>query len=238
MFRVETRLALALFFPALAASACIPEGPPTPLYVPDAAAGEAADIAAEPFADDFNRGAIGPDYDALSSAWRIQNGKLCAEGAKNQPVWLKKTIPTNARIEVEATALSPEADLKLEVWGDGKSGAAGTTYSDATSYLAIFGGWKNTLHALARLDEHGDDRLLIHVEPGSDDDRAKPVEPGQPYRLVVERKNGVTVRFSVNDVEYFAFEDGSPLTGPGHDHVGFNDWVAPVCFDNLTITPL
>jgi hypothetical protein len=223
---------------AIGAASCVPEGPPTPPYVAAKPGEGAADISGQPFADDFNRAKIGPDYEALSPAWHIDGGRLCAEGAKNQPIWLKKSIPTNARIEVEATALSAEGDLKVEVWGDGKSGASGTTYADATSYLAIFGGWKNTLHAFARLDEHGDDRLTIPVEPGSDDDRSKPVEPGQPYRLRIERKDGVTVRFSVNDVEYFEFADDLPLTGPGHDHFGLNDWVAPVCFDNLTITPL
>ena len=29
-------------------------------------------------------------------------------------------IPVNARIEVDATALSPDGDLKIEAWGDGK----------------------------------------------------------------------------------------------------------------------
>ena len=26
--------------------------------------------------------------------------------------------------------------------------------------------------------------------------------------------------------------------GAGHEHLGFNDWDAPVCFDNLKVTPL
>jgi hypothetical protein len=223
----------------LASAGCVPEGPPTPAYVPDAPAAESAtDMLVTPFFDDFNRAAIGTDYEALGSAWHIQNGRLCAEGAKNQPIWLKKRIPVNARIEVDAIALSPEGDLKVEAWGDGKSGASGTTYSDATSYIAIFGGWKNKLHVLARLDEHGDDRLSLAIVPGSDDERARPVEPGQPYHFVIERKNGSTVRFSVNGLDYFAFADPAPLTGAGHDHVGFNDWTAPVCFDNFSVSPL
>jgi len=43
---------------------------------------------------------------------------------------------------------------------------------------------------------------------------------------------------SVNDVLYFEMVDDDPLQGPGHEHFGFNDWEAPVCFDNLKISPL
>ena len=30
----------------------------------------------------------------------------------------------------------------------------------------------------------------------------------------------------------------APLAGVGHDHFGFNDWEAKVCFDNVRVTPL
>ncbi len=161
--RQPTRKSIALVCALLAEgaqAACVPEGPPTPASTaePTSTDGE-SDLLTAPFFDDFNRKAIGSDYEALSSAWHVDNGRLCAEGAKNQPIWLKRRIPVNARIEVDAIAMSPDGDLKVEAWGDGQSGASGTTYSDATSYIAIFGGWKNKLHALARLDEHGDDRF-------------------------------------------------------------------------------
>jgi hypothetical protein len=42
----------------------------------------------------------------------------------------------------------------------------------------------------------------------------------------------------VNGAEYFDFIDPEPLAGPGHEHVGFNNWEVPVCFDNLKVTPL
>ena len=54
----------------------------------------------------------------------------------------------------------------------------------------------------------------------------------------IERRDGSTLRWWVDDVLMHTFPDPSPLSGPGHDHVGFNDWLAPVCFDNLEITPL
>jgi hypothetical protein len=235
--------------PVLAhASACVPEGPPTARegtvvsdFLPNegAAADDASteELIVEPFRDDFDRATLGDDWNALSDAWVLRDGKLCAQGAKNRGVWLKKRLPTNARIEVDATALSPEGDLKVELWGDGRSGATGASYSDATSYVAIFGGWNNALHVLARLDEHGEDRLTVDVEPGSDDERARAVEPGQPYRFVFERRQGNILSWTVNGLSYFELLDEEPLVGPGHEHLGFNDWNASVCFDNLLITP-
>jgi hypothetical protein len=228
--------------PTLFAGACIPEGPatpPAPVVAPaPSPVADATSVLTERFTDTYDRTTIGPDYNVLSSAWTIREGKLCGQGARNQPVWLKRKLPVNARIEFDAVALSTEGDIKVEAWGDGKSGASGSTYSDATSYLVIFGGWKNSKHVLARLDEHGSDRQSIDVEPGNDDERARRVELGQPYHFVVERRSGTTVRWGVNGTVYFELVDEAPLTGPGHENFGFNDWDAPVCFDNLTVTPL
>jgi hypothetical protein len=218
---------------------CVPEGPRTERVEPveTSASAEVQDpLIAEPFVDDFERAELGDDYLALSDAWHIDKGRLCVAGAKNKGLWLKRRIPESARIEFDAIALSAEGDIKVELWGDGRSGASGTTYSDATGYIAIFGGWKNTKHVLARLDEHANDRLLVEVEPGSDDERARPVEVGQVYRFAVERRG--RLRWSVGNLTYFDFQDDAPLAGPGHDHFGFNGWSAPVCFDNLRILAL
>lgn len=182
---------------------------------------------------------LGPNWTSLSaSAWRIENGKLCGEGAKNHGAWLNKVLPVNARIEFDATSDSTEGDLKTEVWGDGRSGATQDSYVNATSYLAILGGWKNTVHVLARLNEHGDNRKEIKVDPTSDDPRAKPVIRGQTYRFKVERSDGKTLRWYVDGLEYLTWADSEPLVGPGHDHFGFNEWKVKVCFDNVKVTPL
>jgi hypothetical protein len=184
---------------------------------------------------------VGPDWMVTSPtlrAWRIENGKLCGQNAKNHGIWLKRTLPINARVEYDAITSSEEGDLKSEVWGDGVSAATSTSYTNATSYLAIFGGWKNTVHALARINEHGDDRKEIKVDPTSDDPRQKPVVKGQQYHIKVERTDGRTVKFYVDDLEYLTFPDAAPLTGAGHDHFGFNEWQVKVCFDNVKITPL
>ena len=190
------------------------------------------------FKDEFERDAVGEDYFATSDQYRIERGRLCVKDARNHPLWLRHRLPANARIQVEAEAASDQGDIKLEAWGDGHAAAARVSYTDATSYLAIFGGWKNRYHVLARMDEHATDRPEVVIEPGSDDPRQQPVLPGHRYRLKVERTDGRTVRFWVDDVEMLSFADPHPLQGGGHDHFAFNDWEAPVCFDHLVVEPL
>jgi hypothetical protein len=183
--------------------------------------------------------ALGPNWVAIrTNAWRIENGQLCAQNARNHPIWMTKVLPVNARIEFDAVSHSDEGDLKAEVWGDGRSYATGTSYTNASSYLTIFGGWKNSLHAIARLDEHGKDRKVVQVDRNSDDPRERPVVKGQIYRFKVERTDGKTVRWSIDGLEMLSFTDAQPLVGEGHDHFGFNEWEVKVCFDNVKVTPL
>lgn len=182
---------------------------------------------------------LGPNWiPAKTNAWRVENGKLCGQGAHNHPVWLNRVLPVNARIEFDAVSQSDEGDLKVEVWGDGRSFATSTSYTNATSYLAILGGWKNTSHVLARINEHGTDRKEIKVDKESDDPRQRPVQKGQVYHFKVERTDGKTVRWFVDGIEYLKWDDPQPLVGQGHDHIGFNEWEVKVCFDNVKVTPL
>jgi hypothetical protein len=214
--------------PAVASASSVPAVPAAPSRPPIVAVWE----------DTFDRAELGPDWVSLSPTWKVTNGRLCGRGARNKGVWLQRKLPLNARIEFDAFAESAEGDLKVELWGDGASGATSTSYTNATSYLAILGGWKNTKHVLARLNEHGEDRLEIDVDPNSDDERMRAIAPGQAYHFKVERADGKKVEWSVNGVVYFDLADREPLSGAGHEHLGFNDWDAPVCFDNLKVTPL
>ena len=91
---------------------------------------------------------------------------------------------------------------------------------------------------VGRLAIEADHDALTRLRWTSDDERARAVSPGQAYRFKIERADGKTLSWSVNNVEYFDLADPEPLTGAGHEHLGFNDWDAPVCFDNLKITPL
>ena len=186
-----------------------------------------------------DRGNLGPNWVQIkTNAWRVEGGKLCVQNARNHGIWLNRTLPVNARIEFDVTGYSDDGDLKTEVWGDGTSYATGTSYTNATSYLAILGGWKNTMHVLARLNEHGTDRKEIRVDKESDDPRQRPAQKGQTYHFKIERSDGKTVRWSVDGIEFLTWNDPAPLAGQGHDHFGFNEWEAKVCFDNVKVTPL
>ena len=223
-----------------------PPGAPAAAPAPAAAAAPAAPADKGPpeapikdvFLDFFERPELGPNWNATSPVWKIEAGKLCGRGAKNHPVWLKRKLPVNARIEFDAMSSSPDGDLKVELWGDGKSFAKGTSYTDATSYLAIFGGWKNSYHVLARIDEHAKDRPEVKIDPSGNDFKARKVMPQRWYHFKIERSDGKTIRWLVDDIELFSFTDPKPLAGEGHEHLGFNNWEVPVCFDNLKITPV
>ena len=190
------------------------------------------------FRDDFQRTELGPNWHGTTPRWAIEGGKLCGQSARNHPVWLKHRLAVNARIEYTARTLSDEGDIKVEAWGSGQSFANGASYNDATSYLLIFGGWKNQLHVLARLNEHGSDRLALPLDPAAIDVKRATVKANHDYAFIIERKDGRTVTFQVDGEMLFAMSDTEPLTGRLHEHFGFNDWETHVCFDNLVVTPL
>src|SRR5688500_10393364 len=47
-------------------------------------------ILQQPYEDDFARVNLGTDYRATSPAWKLEAGRLCANGARNRPVWLRR----------------------------------------------------------------------------------------------------------------------------------------------------
>lgn len=225
---------------APARPALAPAAPRAPSAAP-ADAPAAATAATDPllkvvFRDDFERSELGPAWRATSGAWGLSGGRLCGQDARNHPVWLARRLPTNARIEFQASTES--SDIKAEFWGDGRSAATGQSYNDATSYLTIFGGWQNRFHVLARIDEHAPERQEIKLVPGEADFTRSTVVPQRVYQFQVERRDGRAVRWRVDGVELLTYNDAQPLLGPGHEHFGFNDWQARVCFDNLQVTPL
>src|SRR5262245_7453167 len=120
------------------------------------------------FSDDFNRAQLGDAWLNTGGDYRIVDGELVISGAHNKPLWLKTPLPRDAVIEVDAWSNDPAGDIKLEAWGDGKSFATSLSYT-ATSYVFIFGGWKNSISALCRMNEHGADRKArsdVRVEKG------------------------------------------------------------------------
>ena len=179
------------------------------------------------FADDFERAQLGKEYKKTGGDWRIEAGELHVQRAKNHPLWLLRTLPHDVRVEFDARSESPEGDIKVEVFGDGASYAKHESYT-ATSYVIIFGGWSNSRNVLARMDEHGSDRVV---------GAPRKVEPGQTYQFRIERIGG-TLTVWVNESILLEMDDPEPLRGRGHDHFGFNNWQSDLWFDNLKVTPL
>ncbi len=191
------------------------------------ARGAAARITA-PFVDNFDRAEFGGDWRDTGGNWRIVDGAVQGQGARNHPLWLRRRLPRDARIEFDAWSDTDVGDLKVGVWGDGESFARTVSYSNATSYVVIFGGWHNSVNVLARLDEHAADRRQ-RVGPR--------VVPGQRYHFQVERRARV-LRWLLDGNPMLEWDDPEPLAGPGHEHFAFNNWETRVHFDNLRITPL
>jgi hypothetical protein len=179
------------------------------------------------FSDDFERAQLGEDYKSTGGNWQIERGQLHVHGAKNRPLWLLRALPQEIRIEFDARSDTAEGDIKVEVFGDGASHAEQESYV-ATSYVVIFGGWNNSANVLARMDEHGDDRVV---------GRPVKVVPGKTYRFRIDRIDG-TLTVWVDGELLVEMDDSEPLQGRGHDHFGFNNWKSSVWFDNLKVTPL
>lgn len=204
---------LVLFTAALVVPACTPQGDPA--------------VGPDGLTETFDREELGDLWNNTGTNWRIVDGQLNIRGARNRPLWLRRVLPRDVRITFDVRSESPDGDIKIEVFGDGTSRATTDSYT-ATSYVVIFGGWGNTLNVLARMDEHGADRV---VGP------ARRVEPGRTYHMRIER-SGARIAAWVDEELLVELTDEEPLEGRGHDHFGFNDWQAEVWFDNLRIEAL
>lgn len=179
------------------------------------------------FSENFDSGSLGEAWRTTGEGARVEGGALVVEGLHNHPVWLTRELPDDVRIEFDATAEGEEGDIKVELAGDGVSFAKSASYT-ATGYVVIFGGWNNELNAIARRDEHGDDRKT-KTEPK--------VEADRRYHFTLTRENGV-LRWELDGQEVLVFEDEAPLRGPGQRHFAFNNWESRVRFDNLVIYAL
>lgn len=182
-------------------------------------------IGPEGYSDDFNRSQLGPDWNVTGGPWRIVENALRIREARNHPLWLRRTLPRDVRVEFDAT--TDTHDIKVELFGDGVSHALSESYT-ATSYVVIFGGWNNSHNVLARMDEHAEDRVV---------GAPVRVRPNQTYHFTIERR-GSLITVDVDGQRLMELDDPEPLTGRGHDHFGFNNWSSDVTFDNLRIVPL
>ena len=191
-----------------------------------------------PYSDNFDRAALGDDWHSTSSegssdgageAYQIVGGELVVARAYNHPLWLDRPIPRDATIEFDCWSNDDAGDLKVEIWGDGKSFATGdrTAAYTSTAYNFIFGGWHNTLSTLARMHEHGEDRQTRN---------APRVEKGRKYHWTIDR-NGGHIDWKIDGQLFLTYDDPQPLDGEHHRYFAINDWEAELHFDHLKITP-
>jgi Farnesoic acid 0-methyl transferase len=182
---------------------------------------------AGPSSDNFDRAELGAVWKQTGPGYRIVNGELVVDHAFNHPLWLQRPIPRDCIVELDVWSNDDAGDIKLELWGDGHSFATTASYT-ATSYVFIFGGWGNTISAVARMNEHGADRKTR---------TDLKVQKGKKYHFRIERRGG-HIDWQIDGQPFIAYDDAHPLEGPAHAYLGLNDWQAELHVDNLTVTPL
>ena len=189
------------------------------------------------WSDDFDRTAIGDDWNNTGGPYRIEGGALTFENAHNHPLWLRRELPDAVRIDVDATALSPEGDVKVILAGDGKSfesdeGVRRDIQYTESGYVFIFGGWHNRTSALVKLQEHEWQR-----DPGVPRNATTRVVPNETYHFTITRRGG-HIEWDIDGQPFLVRDDPAPLSGPNHRYFAFSGWESHVRFDNLKIEPL
>ena len=175
------------------------------------------------FSDNFERAALGENWETTHKGWSIKEGALNDTNAKNAGIWLTKPLPE--RVRVEFTARSEPltdgkafpGDLKCEIFADEARHEGG--------YILINGGWSNRLDVIARKDEHGDDRLTKE---------SIRVEPSQTYRWAIVRVDD-TIHWFRDGTLVLSFTDPQPLNGR---IFGFNNWASNAYYDDLAVYAL
>jgi len=168
------------------------------------------------YSDDFQRDKLGPDWLSRSGRWEVKDGWLHCRGDRNEGAWLNVPLPERVRVEFDARSESDDGDLKFEIFA--------TEQRHQTGYIVIMGGWKNTLSIIARLNEHGEDRMEADAS----------VEKGRVYHMTAVRTDGA-LRWFVDGRLVLQYADEEPVRGA---YFGFNDWNADVWFDNLKVSKL
>lgn len=191
------------------------------------------------FTDGFERGELGDDWRSTSyGAYFLKAGRLCISKPRNHPLWLKRKLPTNVKVEFEATPTTNNADVKAELFGDGCAfDQDGKDYT-ATAYVAVMGAHNNSEHWLARMFEHGPEAKITPLVAGGPSIANSKAIINTTYHWELSRTDGKTVTFKVDGVTIHEMVDPQPLMGAGHDHFALNGWDAPACFDKVTVTPL
>lgn len=190
------------------------------------------------FSDDFNRNELGPDWETHNpGAYQLVNGQLHFKNAHNNPLWLKRPLPRDVKVEFDCTSHDPAIDTKVELYGDGQryesdADIARDAQFTASGYVFIFGGWHNRLSTIVKQFEHE-----WQYQRGVPMRQDYPGEVGRTYHWTITRRGG-HFEWDLDGLPFLTRDDPAPLDGPGHDRFAFTGWEAEVSCDNLKITPL
>lgn len=168
------------------------------------------------FSDDFERKDVGDSW-SENPRWTIKDGRLHISKDHNKGLWLQKDLPDNARVEFDALSTTREGDLKCEIFAAEPRHQAG--------YILIFGGWDNRINVIARLDEHGEDRK---------EERERRVVLNKVHKFTIIRR-GRNLAWFIDGKHLMTYDDPAPIKGR---YFGFNDWEAPVSYDNFKVFQL
>ncbi len=157
--------------------------------------------------------------------WRVEGGWLRSERALNKGAWLKTLLPEGpVRVEFKAKSAALRngkpfpGDLKCEIFAQKPEHEGG--------YVIINGGWGNKLDVIARLDEHGKDRLA---------QGALLVSQDKVHRWAVVRDDKGSVIFFRDGTHVMTYPDSKPVNGR---YFGFNNWETNVSFADLKVYKL
>ena len=173
------------------------------------------------YSEDFEGSGLPSAWSTKSPVWKVAQGRLTGARAENEGAWLSQPLPEQVRVTFTVSSASPDGDIKFEIFTDGKTHQSG--------YVGIFGGWKNSLNIIARLDEHGTDRLV-----GAE---GQAVVKDRVYQMTVVRTDN-RVRWWIDGQPFLTYADAAPLRGEGHNHLGFNTWHAPLSYDSVRVYDL
>lgn len=171
--------------------------------------------------DTFERGSIGRNYRQTGPGYALAAGRLTATDAHGRPLWLRKRLPHDVRVELDAGTSDPAGELRVELFGDGEGDPEGPQPVASGYAFALTG-------SEARLDRPGALPTTATVARGAATTHWK-----------LER-SGRTVRWFVGDMQHavLTYVDPRPLEDDTHAYFGFVDGTDATWFDNLVITPL
>ena len=175
------------------------------------------------FLDDFERTTLGEDWTTRHDGWRIVDGSLYDESAKNAGVWLRQPLPEKVRVSFKIRSASMPAGTPFP--GDLKCEAFATRQEHQAGYVFINGGWSNQLDVIARLDEHGTDRK---------EQPAAQVEPDAWVQWDIVRVGGA-IHWFRGGALLMSYPDPKPIDG---HYFGFNNWASRASFDDLAVFQL